>query len=508
MPSSATTWPIRKTIDTGDVEAAFAKADLVVEDTLRLRPPHRRQPRSRAPCSPPTTRARASSPSTTSSQCPHMIQRVFAHTLGIPDHNVQIVAPDVGGLFGLKIHTYGDEVATTAAAIELGRPVKFIADRLGVVRLRHPRPRELRQGAHGREQGGRDSGLRHRRAVRRRRLFAVSAHQRVRGQRRSSTSPAGPIATGTIEARATVVYLNKPPSSQYRAVGHPIGNAVGEHLVDRAAAALGIDPIEIRRRNVMPDDAYPAVTASGIKLKDLSHQRCLDVLVERMRYASCARSRRRLRETGHPPRHRHRLLHQGHLARARRATTAPAARRSRCRTPASSSSSPTAASSARSASPSRARAPTPSWARSPPPRSGVPMASVRVISGDTDAVPYGGGTFGSRAVAIGGEAVYQAARDLQAGDPRHCRRAAAGRRLRRSTSPTAWSSIAPAAPSASRSPRSAASATSSSANCRAACSPSSRTRAASAWSATSTSSPTASTAPMSRSTPTPASCAS
>ena len=89
----------------------------------------------------------------TSSQCPHMIQHVFAHTLGIPDHMVQIIAPDVGGSFGLKIHTYGDEVAATAAAIELGRPVKFIADRLEVVRLRHPRPRELRQGAHGREQG-------------------------------------------------------------------------------------------------------------------------------------------------------------------------------------------------------------------------------------------------------------------------------------------------------------------------------------------------------------------
>ena len=95
-----------------------------------------------------------------------------------------------------------------------------------------------------------------------------------------------------------MVYLNKPPTSQYRAVGHPIGNAVGEHLVDRAAAALGIDPIEMRRRNVFPDDAYPAVTASGIKIKDLSHQRCIEALVERMSYAELRAEQARLRKHG------------------------------------------------------------------------------------------------------------------------------------------------------------------------------------------------------------------
>ena len=59
---------------------------------------------------------------TTSSQCPHMIQHVFARTLGVPEHNVQIIAPDVGGSFGLKIHTYGDEIAATAAAMRSGGP--------------------------------------------------------------------------------------------------------------------------------------------------------------------------------------------------------------------------------------------------------------------------------------------------------------------------------------------------------------------------------------------------
>ena len=62
--------------------------------------------------------------------------------------------------------------------------------------------------------------------------------------------------------------------------------------------ALGIDPIEMRRRNVMPDDGYPAISASGIKLKDLSHQRCIDALVERMNYAELREEQARLREKG------------------------------------------------------------------------------------------------------------------------------------------------------------------------------------------------------------------
>ena len=87
-----------------------------------------------------------------------------------------------------------------------------------------------------------------------------------------------------LRAWIRVVAAKEGPGDEHAtAVGHPIGIAVGEHLVDQAAYRLGIDPIEMRRRNVFPDDAYPVLSAGGIKLKDLSHQRCLDVLVERMR---------------------------------------------------------------------------------------------------------------------------------------------------------------------------------------------------------------------------------
>src|SRR5262245_5683166 len=286
----------RKTIGTGDVEAVFANADLVVEDAFEFG-------RHTAVSLEPRAILAAYDTSTgkltihTSSQCPHMIQRVFATTLGIPDHNVQIIAPDVGGSFGLKIHTYGDEVATAAASIELGRPVKFIADRF----------ESFVSDIHARE-----NFVKARMAVSKAGeilaldIDVLSGAGAYSQYPRTSVFEANQILNITggsyrhkhLKARATVVYLNKPPSSQYRAVGHPIGNTFGEHLVDRAAIALGIDAVEIRRRNIMADDAYPAVTASGIKLKDLSHQRCLETLVERMSYAELREEQAALRQQG------------------------------------------------------------------------------------------------------------------------------------------------------------------------------------------------------------------
>ena len=278
-----------------------------------------------------------------------MIQHVFARTLGVPDHNVQIIAPDVGGSFGLKIHTYGDEVAAAAAAIQLGRPVKFIADRLeSFVSDIHARENfvkariavsksgeiqafdiDVLSGAGAYSQYPRTS------------VFEANQILNITG---------GPYRHKHYRARATVVYLNKPPTSQYRAVGHPDRQRGG-----RAPGRSGRRRARHRSRSrcaaatSSPTTPIPPSRASGIKLKDLSHQRCIDALVERMNYAELRDEQARLREAGHPPRHRHRLPSSRAPRRGRTATTAPAARRSRCRTPASSSSSPTAASSARSA---------------------------------------------------------------------------------------------------------------------------------------------------------------
>jgi carbon-monoxide dehydrogenase large subunit len=400
----------RKTVDTGDVEAAFAKADLEIEDTFEFGRHTAVSLESRAVLAnydTPTGKLTI----TTSSQCPHMIQRVFALTLGLPDHMVQIIAPDVGGSFGLKIHSYGDELATAAASIRLGRPVKFIADRL----------ESFVSDIHARE-----NFVKARIAVAKSGEILAFDVDVLSGAGAYSQYPRTSVLEGTqvlnitggpyrhksYRGRVNVVYLNKPPSSQYRAVGHPIGNTVGEHLVDRAAAALGIDAIEMRRRNVMPDDGYPVVGASGIKFKDLSHQRCIDVLAERMRYPELRQEQARLRAKG---------VHRGiGIACFIKGTSpgphgyygvggAPISLQDACVI----RLEPNGGVLCSVGVTEQGQGTDTVMAQIAAAALGVAIESVRVISGDTDATPYGGGTFGSRAVAIGGEAVYLAARDLR-----------------------------------------------------------------------------------------------
>ena len=307
----------RKTIDTGDVEAAFAKADLVIEDTFEFGRHTAVSLESRAVLA-AYDKGTGKLTITTSSQCPHMIQRVFAHTLGVPDHMVQIIAPDVGGSFGLKIHTYGDELATAAAAIQLGRPVKFIADRLeSFVSDIHARENFVKARI-AVEQVGRDPGLRRRRAVGCRRLLAVSAHQRARGHA-GAQHHGRALPAQALPRRAppwSISTSRRPRSTAPSAIRSATRWA--STWSTAPPRRWGSTPSRCAAATSCPTTAIPPSRASGIKLKDLSHQRCIDVLVERMRYPELRAGAGAAAREGHPSRHRHRLLHQGHRAGAAR----------------------------------------------------------------------------------------------------------------------------------------------------------------------------------------------
>ncbi len=399
-----------KVIDTGGVDAAFDAADIVIEETFEFGRHTAVSLETRALIAdydPGTERLTIH----TSSQCPHMIQGIFARTLGVPEHNVRIIAPDVGGSFGLKIHSFGDEVATIAASMVLGRPVKFIADRLeSFVSDIHARENRVK----GRIAVNREGKIQ---ALEIDVLAGVGAYSQYP---RTSVFEAnmilnitgGPYKHPHYRARMAVVYLNKVPTSQYRAVGHPIGNSVGEALVDRAAEACGLDPVEIRRRNLMPDDGYPAVTAAGIAVKDMSHQRCLEALVERMDYAGLRERQAALREQG---------IHRGiGIASFIKGTApgphgyygvggAPIATQDAC----TIKLEPSGGVLCMVGVTEQGQGVDTVMEQIAATALGVPIEAVRVISGDTDAVPYGGGTYASRATAIGGEATWLAARALR-----------------------------------------------------------------------------------------------
>ena len=159
-----------------------------------------------------------------SGQAPHMMQFIFAKHLGLPEENVRIVAEDVGGSFGIKIHTYGDEVATAAAAKLLKRPVKFVADR----------DESFVSDIHAR-----DHIVRARMAVTGEGKIAALEFDDITGIGPYSMYPrtsaieanqvlnltGAPYEVENYRARARVVFQNKNMMCQYRAVGHPIAMA-------------------------------------------------------------------------------------------------------------------------------------------------------------------------------------------------------------------------------------------------------------------------------------------
>ncbi len=230
-------------------------------------------------------------------QAPHMMQNLFAKHLNLEEHQVRVLTKDVGGSFGIKVHTYADEMATVALAKLLRRPVKFVADRLeSFVSDIHARDHRVKARI-GVKRDGTVTAFEIDDLTG---IGPYSVYPRTSGIEANQVVNlvGGPYTCPNYRARARVVFQNKNVMCQYRAVGHPIATAVTEGLVDLAAAKIGMDPAEMRRRNLIADDAYPAVSASGIKFEKLSHHASLDKILTMMDYPALRTEQAKARERG------------------------------------------------------------------------------------------------------------------------------------------------------------------------------------------------------------------
>lgn len=346
-----------------------------------------------------------------SGQAPHMMQAVIAKHLGIPEARVRVVAEDVGGSFGIKIHTYGDEMATLAASKLLKRPVKFVADRMeSFLSDIHARDHRVTARAAVDAEG---------------RLTAVeidditgigpySVYPRSSGIEGNQVVnlTGAPYDFANYRARLRVVFQTKTPMCQYRAVGHPIAMAVMEGLMDDLAAATGRDPADLRAINLRRDDSYPCASPQGMKFADLSHQACLARLREVMGYNDLKTERDALRAKG---------VYRGiGLVSMVEVTNPSPMFYGVGGAPIAAQDGATArldASGAVHVSNSiteQGQGSDAILAQITAEVMGVDMADVHVTTGDTATVPYGGGTWASRGAGIGGEAMFQAARALRA----------------------------------------------------------------------------------------------
>src|SRR5437868_9676753 len=278
--------------DTGGVDEAFSRADVVVEETFHFG-------RHTGVCL--EGRAiladyNAGEHSLTvyhATQAPHMMQDIFSRHLGIPEANVRVITKDVGGSFGIKVHVYPDEMATAAISVMLRRPVKFVADRL----------ESFLSDIHAREHKARVRLA----CTREGEMLAFelddvtaigpySVYPRTSGIEGNQVVnlTGGPYKHQKYRAKMHVVFTNMNVTCQYRAVGHPIAVALTEGIVDIAAQKLGMDPAEFRRRNLIADDAYPYTFPSGIKFEKHSHHYALAKLLDVMRYDELGAAQARL----------------------------------------------------------------------------------------------------------------------------------------------------------------------------------------------------------------------
>ncbi|MDE0335883.1 MAG: xanthine dehydrogenase family protein, partial [Defluviicoccus sp.] len=232
-----------------------------------------------------------------SHQSPWHQQDTLSRHLGIPEHLVRVVAPDIGGGFGIKLHIYGDEIAVSAVSKLLGRPVKYVVDRMEAF-VSDVHARDQAVGARlGVDEDGRIRGLSVD-ALTSLGAYGSLGRPPISEGMMTIMMAAGAYANAHYDARLRVAFQNKPPSGMYRAVGQPIACAVAEQLLDWAADAAGIDPVEMRRRNYWNDEDYPLRTPGGLAIKRLSPRRCLDKLVGMMNYDALRAEQTELRKAG------------------------------------------------------------------------------------------------------------------------------------------------------------------------------------------------------------------
>ena len=394
----------------GDVTAAFARAHRTYRRTFTVgrHTGVPMEPRSLLADFDPATRALRLWMST---QVPHMMQSIVAELFGLPEHRVRVIAPDVGGSFGIKIHVYQDDMAAVMLALTVGRPVKFVASRR----------ESFVSDIHAREQRidveiavGADGTLLAMRGDITATVGPYSAYPRssvVEGGQVLRLLP-GPYRLTNYDATLRVLAQTKVITSQYRAVGHPIATAVTESMMDVVARDLGVDSAEIRRRNLIRADDLPYTSATGNVYDSGSFQESLERLLDVAKYAELRREQAAARASGR---------HVGIGLSCFLELTGPGAQFYGVGgAPISGQEGttvrlePSGAVTALCGVTDQGQGTPTALAQIIADELSVPLDAITVIAGDTAMVPYGGGTWASRGMPIGGSATLLAARALAA----------------------------------------------------------------------------------------------
>jgi len=335
-------------------------------------------------------------------QVPHHIRRVVSEQLHLAQTAIRLVAPDVGGGFGYKGKHYPEETIIAWAARRLRRPVKwigtrsecFISDNQGRDHQTHA---ELALDSEG-----------HFLALRVDTIANLGAYVSTFGAAIPSAIYsallAGVYRTPAIAVQSIGVFTNTLPTDAYRGAGRPEACYVLERLADEAAYLLGLDRAEIRRRNMIPVEAMPYKTPIGPTYDCGNFPKILSRLLDIANYDGFTERRdiaaraKKLRGFGFAC-----YVESSGVAPSRFATALGA--RVGFFEAATIRVQPDGSVQALIGTHNHGQGHATTFAQIIASRLGVPISEIEIIEGDTDQVPFGSGTFGSRSIAVGGSAI-------------------------------------------------------------------------------------------------------
>ncbi|GGB25361.1 carbon monoxide dehydrogenase [Tistrella bauzanensis] len=391
--------------DKAATDAAFANAHRVVELELinnRLIP-NAMEPRAAIGDYEPSS---GNYTLYTTSQNPHVIRLLMgAYVLQIPEHKLRVVAPDVGGGFGSKIYHYAEEAIVTWAARKLERPVRWTAERT----------ESFMTDAHGRDHWSRARlamdadgnflGL-HVETVANLgaylSTFAPSIPTYLYG-----TLLAGLYKTPAIYCEVKAAFTNTTPVDAYRGAGRPEACYLLERLVDKAAVEAGIDRIALRKQNFITPDMMPYQTPVAVQYDSGNFHKNLDDAMALIDYAGLDARKAEAKARG-------RMLGLGVSTYIEACGLAPSAlagqlgARAGLYEAAEVRLHPTGSVTVFTGAHSHGQGHETTFAQVVADKLGVPLSQVEIVHGDTDRVPFGMGTYGSRSLPVGGSALVKA----------------------------------------------------------------------------------------------------
>jgi carbon-monoxide dehydrogenase large subunit len=342
----------------------------------------------------------------TTTQNPHVIRLLMGtNVLRIPEHKLRVVSPDVGGGFGSKVDHYGEEAIVTWASAKIGRPVKWTAERsesfMSDTQGRdHQTHAELAMDAQGKFLGLKVSTIAN-----------LGSYLATFGPAiptfSYATVLAGVYATPAIYCEVKAVFTNTVPVDAYRGAGRPEATYMLERLADLAAHQLGIDPIELRRRNLIPRESFPYQTPVMIKYDNGDYEATLDAALELADYAGFDERRDAAAATG-------KLRGIGVSVYMEACGVAPSAFVGKLGARAGMYEvgvvrvHPTGSVTVLTGTHTHGQGHETTFAQLITEYLGVAIENVDIVHGDSDRIPFGLGTFGSRSIAVGGGAIFLA----------------------------------------------------------------------------------------------------